>query len=227
MRKTSISRASRGALASSSVPCITRLCAPMEALRSDIFASALLFCLLVSACDQFSNSDAALRRRLNDTEEKLTKTENDVATLREQVTDLKQKRDWDDISKDWDKIAYLTPGAEGYSTVGFDLGVLTIQLSDVQPYANGCKVTLTFGNTLSSSIDGLQATIEWGRVNNKGVADNKSAKSKDMTFTQALRGGAWTPISVVLEGIPPAELGFVRVSKVRHTGIHLAAPKAR
>jgi hypothetical protein len=194
---------------------------------SNVFAPALLFCFLVSACDQFSNSDAALRRRLNDTEDKLAKTEKEVATLRSQITDLRNKREWDDFSKDSDKVGYLTPGAEGYSTVGFDLGVLTVQLTDVKPYANGSKVTLKFGNTLSSSIDGLKATIEWGKVDQKGVWVDGSVRSKDMTFTESLRGGAWTSIPIVLEGIPAAELGFVRVSKIYHTGIHLAAPTGR
>jgi hypothetical protein len=82
-------------------------------------------------------------------------------------------------------------------------------------------VTLKFGNVLSSAIDGLTATIEWGRVNDKGVADNSSAKSKDVPFNQTLQEGAWTEIPVVLEGLPPAELGFVRLSKIHHTGIRL------
>jgi hypothetical protein len=80
---------------------------------------------------------------------------------------------------------------------------------------------MRFGNVLSSAIDGLTATIECGRVNDRGVADNTSAKSKAMTFNQTLQGGEWTEIPVVLEGIPPAELGFVRVSKIHHTGIRL------
>ena len=180
----------------------------------------LSLCVLVSACDQLSN--VALEHRLNDTQEKLTKAENDLAALQQQVTNLKREREWDNLTKEWDNVAYLTPGAEGYTTVRFDLGVLTVRLSDVKPYANGCKVTLTFGNTLSSSINGLKVSIDWGKVNDKGVADNNSAKSKDMTFTQTLRGGAWTAISVVLEGFPPTELGFVRVRNVQHTGIQLA-----
>src|SRR6266496_305209 len=167
-----------------------------------------------AAGQQFSNSDAALKQRLNDTEKKL-------AILQGTVTELKGSKQWDDLVKDWDKIAYLTPGAEGYSTVGFDLGVLTVKLDDVKPYANGSKVTLRFGNVLSSAIDGLTATIEWGRVNDKGVADNTSAKSREMIFNQTLQGGAWTSIPVVLEGLPPTELGFVRVSKIHHTGIKL------
>ncbi len=137
------------------------------------------------------------------------------------VADLKKKWDWDDFMKDWDKIAYLTPGAEGYSTVSFDLGVLTVQLADVKPYANGSKVVLKFGNTLSSSINGLKASIEWGKVDDRGSPDNSNAKSKEMTFNQTLQAGAWNKIPVVLEGIPPTELGFVRVLDVTHTGIRL------
>jgi Protein of unknown function (DUF3251) len=82
-------------------------------------------------------------------------------------------------------------------------------------------VTLRFGNVLSSAINGLTATIDWGKVNEKGFADDSSAKSKEMTFNQTLQEGAWTSIPIVLEGIPPAELGFVRVSKIHHTGIRL------
>lgn len=105
-----------------------------------------MFCFLLSACD-----------RLSDTENKLAKAESDVAALQREVAELKEKQEWDELIKGWDKVAYLTPGAEGYSTVGFDLGVLTVQLADVKPYANGSKVTLRFGNTLSSSIDGLKS----------------------------------------------------------------------
>jgi hypothetical protein len=196
---------------------------------SGVFTLVLPFCFLLSACDQFSNSDAALNRRLNDSESELTKAESkltkaeiDVATLQREVAALRQKQEFDDLIKDWDKVAYLTPGARGYSTVGFDLGVLTVKLEDVKPYANGSKVTLRFGNVLSSAINGVTATIDWGKVNEKGIADDSSAKSKEMTFNQTLPAGAWTSISIVLDGIPPAELGFVRVSKVHHSGIRLA-----
>ncbi len=162
-----------------------------------------------------------LASRLASTEAGLAASRKEIDALKEQLALLKQKVDWTDMTKDWKNIAYLTPGDEGYSTVAFDLGTLTVQLTDVKPYANGSKITLRIGNTLSSSIDGLKATIDWGRVNEKGTPDNASQKSKDMSFVQSIRGGAWTPLAVVLEGVPPEELGFVRISKVSHTGIQL------
>jgi Protein of unknown function (DUF3251) len=181
----------------------------------------VLLAILVSACDQLLPGNAALAKRVTEAEQRTAKAQADVAKLQQQLAELKQSRQWDEIVKDFDQIAYLTPGAEGYSAIRFDLGVLTVRLADVRPYANGSKVTLRFGNTLSSAITGLIATIEWGTVNDKGVPDNATAKSKEMTFVQTLRGGAWTSIPVVLDGVPPAQLGFVRVSKVSHTGIRL------
>lgn len=151
----------------------------------------------------------------------LSKVQADLDLLDKKVTSLEQKAEWNQFTQDWDKIAYLTPGNEGYSTIGFDLGVLTVQLEDVKPYASGSKITLRFGNTLSSSINGLKAKIEWGQVDGNGAPDNNSQKMKELTFTQAIRAGAWTPVQIVLDGVPPAQLGFVRVSKVSHTGIRL------
>jgi hypothetical protein len=79
-----------------------------------------------------------------------------------------------------------------------------------------------FGNPLSSSINGLKATIDWGRVNAKGVADNTSARSKEIIFSETLYGGRWTPVSVVLDGgVPATELGFVRLKNIQNTGISL------
>ena len=182
---------------------------------------SLTFCALLSACDQVTNS-ATQGSRLTAVESRLVDAQSAITKLQSEVAKLKQRRELDELTKGWEKIAYHTPGADGYSTVAFDLGVLTVQLTDVKPYANGSKVTLKFGNTLSCSINGLKATIEWGKVNHEGVPDNDNAKAKSMTFVQTLRGGAWTPIPMVLDGIPPSELGFVRVSKVSHAGIQLA-----
>ena len=180
-----------------------------------------LLCWLLSACTPKAETDV-LRSQLAESKAELVKVQEELGSLREQVVELKRKVNWTELTHDWDKIAYLTPGDEGYSTVGFVLGTLTVQLTDVKPYAHGSRITLRFGNTLSSSINGLKATIQWGRVKAEGGPDNESQKSKEMNFVQSIRAGAWTAVNVVLEGVPPAELGFVRVSKLSHTGIQLA-----
>lgn len=122
---------------------------------------------------------------------------------------------------DWEKFAFLRPGDQGYSTVRYDLGVLTVRLTDIRPYANGSKVTINFGNLTSARVDGLKAKLDWGKVNEKGEPQNDVAKSRDVTFSEPLPAGAWTNAEVVLEGIPPTELGFVRLRELGHKGIGL------
>ena len=188
----------------------------------------VFFTLLISGCDSVSRSTPVAAPSAAPP----TTSSNEIAAIRQeldelkaQVEELKTKQNQDDLDrlfKDFDRIAFLQPGDTGYSTVRYDLGVLTVQLADVTPYANGSKVSLRFGNPLASTINGLKATIEWGHTSENGSPDNATAKSKSFTFSESLRSGAWTTVPVVLDGIPPAELGFVRVKNVAHTGILLA-----
>lgn len=180
------------------------------------FTSALLVIVIV-----ISLAGCAEDPRVGNLQREITSAKNEIASLKEEVAELKRQREFEQLFKDFDKIAYLTPGSEGYSTIRFDLGVLTISIGNVVEYANGSKVTLQFGNPLSSTINGLQAKIEYGEVDEKGMPQNGTTKTKEVTFSKSLRSGSWTKVSVVLDGIPSSKLGFVRVREVSHTGISL------
>jgi hypothetical protein len=140
-----------------------------------------------------------------------------VASLEHEVEKLKIAS----MVRSFENVSYLTPGDTGYSTARFDLGVVLIQLADIKSYANGTKIQLVIGNTLASSITGLKANIEWGKVDEKGLPINESTKSKAVSFSETIRSGAWTNVSLVLDGVPANELGFVRVRDVSHTGVSL------
>ena len=47
------------------------------------------------------------------------------------------------------------------------------------------------------------------------------AKSRQVEFTEPLAPGAWTQSELLLAGVPPTELGFVRLKDVDHSGIGL------
>ncbi|MHA6204930.1 DUF3251 domain-containing protein [Dyella soli] len=143
-----------------------------------------------------------------------------IEALQKDFTDEKQRVKFEQLLASTDKIAYLTPGSDGYQVVRYDLGSLTVQLADVEPYANGSRVILKFGNTMAATVNGLKLTIDWGAVTDQGP-DNQHQKSKEMQFTEQLRSGAWTSVPIVLDGVPPAQLGFVRIHDVTHTGILL------
>ncbi|MGH9877431.1 MAG: DUF3251 domain-containing protein [Nitrososphaerales archaeon] len=188
-------------------------------------ALLILSMQVLAGCDKAA-SYFATQKELDLTKQALSSTQEDLNLAKSEVEQLKNRLVSQELKQrfnDWKNIAYLTPGDEGYSTIHFDLGVLTVKISDVKAYANGSTVNLQFGNTLSASIDGLKANIDWGKVSNDGTPINEDAKTKEITFAQKLKSGSWTIVPVVLDGIPSTELGFVRVRDVTHTGIQLSS----
>ena len=170
-------------------------------------------CLLIAGC--------ADEQQVSALQKKTDQLQAEVKQLKESVEELKREQSMDKFMRDIGSIAYLTPGAEGYSVIQSDLGYLTVQLVNVLAYANGTRVTLRFGNLTSATINGAKATLEWGRVDEKGSPKNDEARSREVTFDESLRAGAWTEVRVVLEGVPPQEFGFVRVRDMAHRGIRL------
>jgi outer membrane murein-binding lipoprotein Lpp len=154
---------------------------------------------------------------------KVVALEATVKELETKIEALESARRVEEFERGFDSIAYMTPGAEGYNVIRTDLGYLTVQLQNVEPYANGSRVTLRIGNVTGATINGAKAKIEWGSVDDKGSPQNDQAKSRDVEFSRSLRAGAWTNVPVVLEGVPATQLGFVRVKDVTHTGISLAS----
>ena len=154
-------------------------------------------------------------------EKRTAELESTVKTLKDSVDRVDRDKSFDQFIREAASVAYLTPGSDGYSVIQMDLGHMTVMLRNVQPYANGTRITLRFGNLTSATINGAKAKLEWGRVDAKGTPDNDNARSRDVSFGQPLRAGAWTEVNVTLEGVPPAEFGFVRVREMTHTGIAL------
>lgn len=153
---------------------------------------------------------------------KLYALEVENKDLKQKVLELSTRQEM----ADWDHIALLTPGDTGYIVVKFDLGSMTVRMTDIQPYANGSKVTLVLGNLTFAHVNGVKANLEWGKVTQSGAPDEGSLKAKEVSFAETLRPGAWNNVSVVLDGVPPQDLGFVRLRHISHTGIRLsgAAP---
>lgn len=118
-------------------------------------------------------------------------------------------------------IAILKPDDSGYSLINTDLGIIAVSLTDIVAYADGSKVKLKIGNTLSTDINGLNGKFSWSKITENGKYDFKSQKTKDVKFTQVLKAGSWTTVTVVLPGVPPSEFGFLKLSEFSHTGIKL------
>ncbi|HVJ37199.1 MAG TPA: DUF3251 domain-containing protein [Stenotrophomonas sp.] len=197
---------------------------------------ALMLALALAGCSGAASGDieqvrlaeaksaadvAAVRQESDHLKEQITAMTQQIQTLHTQVSQLQADQAVNEVLRSSDQIAFLRPGNDGYSLVRSDLGVLTVTLDDVQPYANGSRILLKFGNPLATTIDGLKVKLQWGSVTANDVPDPEAMREKELTFSQSLPAGAWTSLPVVLEGVPPAALGYVRVAQVAHTGISL------
>ena len=154
-------------------------------------------------------------------ESKINEYSNKISDLTNRLEEMERDNRFNNFFSKLEEIAYLTPGSNGYSVIQSDIGKLTVSLENILPYANGSRVILRFGNLTTATINGAKAKLEWGSVDKYGSPDNNNAKSMEITFSKSLEKGSWTKVSVVLEGVPPSDLGFVRVREMTHTGITL------
>ena len=159
--------------------------------------------------------------KFNTLQHRVEQLEKNLNDLKSDVESVKNDSSWDRFVRESEGIAYLTPGAGGYSVIKTDFGPLTVTLDDIKAYANGSRVTLKFGNPTSASLIDVSATVNWGSVDEKGSPRNDEAKSKEISFAKMFQAGHWTTISIVLESVPPNNLGFVRVRDLKNKGILL------
>lgn len=188
-------------------------------MKSGISLVSCLMAALLVAC---TPPNASVERRVAAAERRVASAEAEIKKFKAELQSIRATQNVDSILEKMERTAFLTPGDEGYSVVRSDLGVLTIALENVEPYANGSRVTFSIGNPLSSAINGFSAKIEWGKVDERGLAVEETVRSKKVTLSQPLRAGSWNYSAFVLDGVPPEQLGFVRVSELHHTGIQLS-----
>lgn len=86
----------------------------------------LLLLISLAGCDQTANN-ADITRRLTEAEATIEKVKAELDSLKKSNDELQKRALWQDFFKDSANVAFLTPADQGYSTVGFDLGFLTVK----------------------------------------------------------------------------------------------------
>jgi hypothetical protein len=152
---------------------------------------------------------------------RLNTAETKIATLEQEVKNLRDQLEVQTMSRNLREMAFLTPAEEGYSVLETDIGSMTVALQNIRPYATGSRVTLQFGNATAATMLRASVRIEWGSVDANARPDLLKSKSKKLEISKRLLSGAWTNVEVVLEGVPPTALGFVRITEFEQTSISL------
>jgi hypothetical protein len=135
---------------------------------------------LLGTCEQTS--------RPGGLEAQVKALEAKLASLESELNEVKRDVSIEKMIREVDGIAYLTPASENYASVSADFGRLTVSLKNVQPYANGSKVTLRFGNLTSATIQGLRPDSSGARSIKKGCPSGAVKMARCH-----IRGGAGRP----------------------------------
>lgn len=135
-----------------------------------------------------------------------SKTEDKVKLLEERLAKVEQ-------TIGAHQVVTLKPGATGYSMIDSDTGRIAVAIANIEPYANGSRVTLDFGNPTAARLSGVKAKIEWGSNDAKGLPMAATAtQSTTFTAPEPLPAGSWKQFPIDLGGVPPTQLGWVRIS---------------
>lgn len=114
----------------------------------------------------------------------------------------------------------LTPGSEGYQAIRHQLGSATLSLKEVKAHDKGSSITLEIGNLTSVDITG--ATMEIGY---QDPSDGSVERSSKYDVRQTLEAGKVTKVTLIMEGVNPSAVTYIRVSDFQPTGIRLIQAK--
>ena len=165
--------------------------------RRTFVATLPALALLLQSCnDKTAVTDAVQpgvsEEQLESVKDRLSKAESDLIKLRS------------------DRTLAITPSEKGFAFVSTDAGVLSFTFKSIKPYADGSRVVLTVGNLLSADITKLDAHLQWGPVDQQGLLIyDPTPREMKYTFTQILKSGSWTDVTIDFAGVPPAKFGML------------------
>jgi hypothetical protein len=116
-----------------------------------------------------------------------------------------------DIFRSLESIAFINTGSTEFAPIKTMIGTITVNIADVQPFANGSKVSLVFGNPHSENLSSVKFTIDYGSFTKDGDIKEGSEKSKEISLPDTIAAGSWVKSPIVLEGFPVSELGYIRI----------------
>ena len=115
----------------------------------------------------------------------------------------------------------LVPGQDRYVLAKLDIGTLAISLETIRPSGAGSDIVLQIGNTSAAGLENLSATIQWGVLAADGTPQTAPERTREAPISENVQPGKWTRAVITLADVPPAELGFIRLSNIDFTGLIL------
>ena len=168
---------------------------------------------------KIGNSNNELANKVSELESRLSINEAELHEIKNQVSDVSVN----ELIRKFEKIAFLKVGTKEFFPITTDVGVVTVNLSSIEPYANGSKVSIVFGNPLSATLKNVKFTVDYVSLDKDGLVIDKSEKSKEINLTESLNAASWNKIELILEALPTNELGYIRIHNLDISNISLYA----
>lgn len=143
------------------------------------------------------------------------KNEAEIASLRR---DLEAARLHMKSLQTAHSMATLDPTDDKYTVVNTNLLPMLLIVDQLEPVADGSRLTLLVGNMHSATFSGGSMQVHYGpRVGSNASPDaianwNKNFKTAETSFATALLPGRWTRVQIALPGTKPDAIGELSVS---------------
>jgi hypothetical protein len=160
---------------------------------------------------------AALRKEVTS----LALTASDAHMMREELRDINQALQRIEYQTAAERFVTLRPNSDGYAVIRTALGQVTVDIESISANANGTSVLLKFGNPLNCDLRDAEMTIRYGATDAAGQPVEEMAKTKQIKVGKTLRGGRFTNVRIGLDDIKPADLGYISIGNLHHSGIAL------
>lgn len=111
---------------------------------------------------------------------------------------------------------YLLPGSNTPARLNSQLGNLQMSLSNVAAEANGTRATLTIRGESSDPLPAFSGKVEWGQI--QGTTDSYqevNVQTQQITAPASVLAPSDVTIPLLLPGITPDRLGFVRIHDIQ------------
>lgn len=179
----------------------------------------LLLCVvsitLVACVDESSTvNQKELDERLSSLQGRVDALEAD---LREVNSDIRFER----LRQNLDRSVFLRVGESEFLPIRTYIGTITFNLEDIQPFANGSKVTIVVGNPLNATLAGAKFQVDYGSLDSAGEIEDGSEKTKEIKVISNIQAGSWNKVPVILDGLETSKLGYIRVHDFEASQIRL------
>ncbi|MCL6326282.1 DUF3251 domain-containing protein [Pectobacterium polaris] len=155
----------------------------------------------------------AEQRQMPKLQNQIGQLNQQLQTLTDQATALERQNALNSQSTSG---VYLLPAAQTSTVLESSIGRLNVSLRNIETEANGTSALLHIRTLDAKGLPAFGAQLDWGRldpVSGKPLAGDTQTQS--FVVSPTLLPKAEAIIELRLSGLPPEELGFVRLHQVQ------------